>query len=167
MSRLPPKSLFRAWNEPKADPVFADAIALLTADHRMIENLLATFARGHRERRCALLQPICAALKNHAMIEEDILLPALHGLVASTAIDEARLAHAQMRALVAAMEADRSTENVQQLAKEVGFRLGAEEEPRGGLFSCVRATGINLIALRDAMLARKASSTNAGTTANP
>lgn len=156
MSQLPPNSLFRAWDQPEGDPAFADAIALLTADHRMIENLLAAFAHARDdERRQRLAQQICAALRFHALIEEDILLPALRGRIATSAIEAARRRHARVRALIATIEG--GGDCLAALAEEIERQLGAEEAPRTGLFSRARTAGVDLVALRDAILARKAA----------
>ena len=158
MSQLPPKSLFRAWDQPRVDPAFSDAIALLTADHRMIENLLAAFAHARgAERRQRLARQICAALRFHALIEEEILLPALHGRVEPSAIEATMGGHARVRSLIATIEGG-DGEGLTRLAEEIGRQLDAEEAPTG-LFGRARMAGVDLVALRDAILARKASET--------
>lgn len=155
MRQLPSKSLFRAWNRARIDPAFNDAIALLTADHRMIANLLAAFANARdEERRRRLARQIGAALRFHAEIEEEILLPALRGRVAASAINAAHGGHARMRALIATIEDGDG--NLKPLAEEIARQLDAEEAPQTGLFSRARTAGIDLVALRDAILARKA-----------
>lgn len=158
VSQLPPKSLFRAWDRARVDPAFADAIALLTADHRMIENLLAAFAHARGlQRRRRLARQVCAALRFHALIEEEIVLPALRGRVAASAIDAAHGGHARVRALLATIEG--GDEDLRPLAEEIARQLGAEEAPVTGLFSRARTAGVDLVALRDAILARKAGQT--------
>ena len=157
MSQLPPKSLFRAWDGARIDPAFGDAIALLTADHRMIENLLAAFANARSdERRRRLAQQVCAALRFHALIEEEIVLPALRGRIEASAIEATLGGHARVRALIATIEHG-GDDDLKPLAEEIARQLGAEEAPRTGLFSRAQTAGIDLVALRDAILARKAS----------
>lgn len=166
VSQLPPKNLFRAWDQARADPAFADAIALLTADHRMIENLLAAFAHtGDSQRRRRLARQIRASLEVHALIEEEILLPALRGRIAQSAIEAARGRHARVRALIAAIEEEGGAPAA--LAEEIGAQIGAEEAPGTGLFSKARAAGIDLVALRDLILARKAAATSRAGQAEP
>ena len=161
MSQLPPKSLFRAWDRARGDPAFADAIALLTADHRMIENLLAAFAHARGdERRQRLAGQICAALRVHALIEEEILLPALRGRVPASAIEAMRGGHERVRTLIATIEGG-GEEGLTTLAGQISRLLGAEEAPRTGLFSRARTAGVDLVAMRDAILARKAVETEA------
>lgn len=156
VSQLPPNSLFRAWDQANVDPALPDAIALLTADHRIIENLLAAFAHARGlERRRRLIHQVCAALRFHAHIEEEILLPALRGRVAASAIDAAQGGHARVRALIAAIEG--GDEDLKAVAEEIIGLIEAEEAPRTGLFSRARTAGIDLVALRDAIMARKAA----------
>ena len=54
-----------------------DAIALLKADHRKVEDLFEKFenAKG-TERKQALAKEICTELMVHATIEEEIFYPA-------------------------------------------------------------------------------------------
>ena len=52
-----------------------DAIALLKADHRKVEELFEKFDRRTRKRKAALANEICTELMVHAMIEEEIFYP--------------------------------------------------------------------------------------------
>jgi len=54
-----------------------DAIALLKADHRKVEDLFDEFeaAKG-AARKQALVEKICAELSAHTVIEEEIFYPA-------------------------------------------------------------------------------------------
>ena len=54
-----------------------DAIAMLKADHRKVEEIFADFekARG-RDRKRALAEQACLELKVHTVIEEEIFYPA-------------------------------------------------------------------------------------------
>ena len=57
-----------------------DAIALLKADHREVEDLFAKFkaAKGTAQEK-TLVQQICAELSTHTVIEEEIFYPAFRG----------------------------------------------------------------------------------------
>ena len=59
-----------------------DAIALLKADHRKVEDLFAKFevAKGAAKKQ-ALVQNICTELSAHTVIEEEIFYPACRGKV--------------------------------------------------------------------------------------
>lgn len=60
-----------------ADDQFTDAIALLKADHRTVEDLYETARSDARKRDIA--HRICVELKIHTMIEEEIFYPAFRG----------------------------------------------------------------------------------------
>jgi hemerythrin superfamily protein len=57
-----------------------DAIALLKADHRKVEDLFAEFkaAKGAAKKQ-ALVEKFCAELSGHTVIEEEIFLSGLPG----------------------------------------------------------------------------------------
>ncbi|WP_374571504.1 hemerythrin domain-containing protein [Phenylobacterium sp. J426] len=59
-----------------------DAIALLKADHRKVEELFAEFegAKGDGKKR-KLAEQICLELTVHTKIEEDIFYPACKGKI--------------------------------------------------------------------------------------
>jgi hypothetical protein len=59
-----------------------DAIALLKADHRKVEDLFAQLeaAKGAGKKQ-ALVQNICTELSAHTVIEEEIFYPACRGKV--------------------------------------------------------------------------------------
>ena len=58
-----------------AEQNFADAIALLKADHRKVEELFGKFeTAGGSASKQKLAHQICTALKIHTMIEEEIIV---------------------------------------------------------------------------------------------
>ena len=110
-----------------AQQEFTDAIALLKADHREVEELFAKFesASGDGKKR-QIAEQICTELKIHTSIEEEIFYPALEGKI----------------------EEDLLSEEIEHHVKE-------EEAPSEGMFSQARKTDVDLVALRDQMMARK------------
>ncbi|MBS0360529.1 MAG: hemerythrin domain-containing protein, partial [Proteobacteria bacterium] len=64
------------------DTAKPDAIALLKADHRKVEELFAKFekASGQKQKR-QIAEQICMELAIHTKIEEDIFYPACKGQV--------------------------------------------------------------------------------------
>ena len=59
-----------------------DAIALLKADHRKVEDLFEKFEKAKdADRKKALAEQICLELSIHAMIEEEIFYPSCKGKV--------------------------------------------------------------------------------------
>jgi hemerythrin superfamily protein len=89
-----------------AEPQFTDAIALLKADHRKVEDLFETFEKAtSASRKRALAQEICAELKVHTLIEEEIFYPAFRGLIEDHTLDEAYVEHDGAKVLINDIEA--------------------------------------------------------------
>ena len=83
-----------------------DAIQLLRADHRKVQDLFDQFekARGD-DRKAELAQEICTELKVHAQIEEEIFYPAAREVLKEPdLIDEAAVEHASAKDLIAQIE---------------------------------------------------------------
>ena len=89
-----------------ADPTPADAIALLKADHRKVEELFASYeaAKGDARKK-ALAEEICMELTVHAKIEEDVFYPACEGVVEEELLNEAYVEHDGAKVLIAEIEA--------------------------------------------------------------
>lgn len=162
MGTLPRANLFRDrnWEEIMADE-YTDAIALLKADHRTVENLFASFenAKG-AERKRKLAEQICNELKIHTMIEEEIFYPALKGKIEDDLIEEAIVEHDGAKVLVNDIAAGGPDEDyydakVKVLQEQIEHHVKEEEQPSKGMFSKARDTDVDLVALRDQMLARK------------
>ncbi len=83
-----------------------DAIQLLRADHRKVQGLFDQFEKARGEdRKAELAQEICAELKVHAQIEEEIFYPAAReALEQEDLIDEATVEHASAKDLIAQIE---------------------------------------------------------------
>ena len=140
---------------------FTDAIALLKADHRKVEQLFASFESAKGEgRKEKLAREICTELKIHAMIEEEIFYPALRGKIEDDLLDEAYVEHDGAKVLINDIEAggpddDFYDAKVKVLSEEIEHHVGEEEKPAEGMFAQCRKTDIDLVAMRDTMLARK------------
>src|SRR3982751_667352 len=84
-----------------------DAIALLKADHRQVEELFEQFSKARDDEQMQeLATSICNALKVHTIIEEEIFYPAF--LEASDDIDlhhEAEIEHNSAKNLISQIEA--------------------------------------------------------------
>jgi len=140
---------------------YTDAIALLKADHRKVENLFATFenASGAGRKR-KLAEEICNELKIHTTIEEEIFYPALDGKIDDDLLKEAYVEHDGAKLLINDIMAggpddDFYDAKVKVLSEEIEHHVKEEEQPSKGMFSQARDTDVDLVALRDAMLARK------------
>ena len=57
-----------------------DAIALLKADHRKVEEIFAAFEKAtSKAKKQALAEQACLELKVHTVLEEEIFYPACRG----------------------------------------------------------------------------------------
>ena len=144
---------------PKA--LYTDAIALLKADHRKVEDLFAQFEKARNDsRKQAIAHEICNELKIHTMIEEELFYPAFRGKIEDDTLDEAYVEHDGAKVLINDIEssnpsADFYDAKVTVLSEEIKHHVHEEEMPSEGMFAQCRRTGVDLVALRDQMLARK------------
>src|SRR5262245_9882691 len=90
-----------------------DAIALLKADHRQVEGWFKAFERtSSSERKQGLANRICAALRAHMTIEEEIFYPAFLQATDETSIHhEAEIEHSGAKKLIAEIEASGPDDN--------------------------------------------------------
>jgi len=139
-----------------------DAIALLKADHRKVEELFERFenARGEGSKQKIALD-ICLELTVHAQIEEEIFYPACEGKIEEDLLKEAYVEHDGAKVLINDIEAGGEDDDfydakVKVLSEEIEHHVKEEEMPSEGMFAqCRKADEVDLVALRDAMLARK------------
>ena len=84
-------------------PAKMDAVALLKADHRKVEELFESFEKAHdADRKEKLVKQICTELVIHAQIEEEIFYPAVREAIEETdLLDEAEVEHASAKDLIA------------------------------------------------------------------
>ena len=139
----------------------SDAIALLKADHRKVEDLFAKFkaAKG-AEKKQRLVTEICTELTVHAIIEEEILYPACKGAVEEDMVEEAYVEHDGAKVLIAELEAGSPSEEfydakVTVLSEQIKHHVAEEEKRSEGLFAQARAAGLDMDDLGARMQARK------------
>jgi len=83
-----------------------DAIALLKADHRRVEDLFAKFEGARRaDTKQRLAKQICTELTVHTILEEEIFYPASKGEIEDDLIREAYVEHNGAKLLIAEIEA--------------------------------------------------------------
>jgi len=144
-----------------ADASTQDAIALLKADHRTVEDLFERFeaAKGAGKKQ-ALAEQICRELTIHAKIEEDIFYPACAGAVDEDLLKEARVEHDGAKVLIAEIEAggpddDFYDAKVKVLSEMIEHHVKEEEKRVEGMFSQARAAGLEMDSLGEKMAAEK------------
>lgn len=140
---------------------YTDAIALLKADHRKVEDLFEKFESAKDDtKKQAIAQKICNELKIHTAIEEEIFYPALEGKIEEDTLAEAYVEHDGAKVLVNDIMAGSPADDyydakVKVLSEEIKHHVKEEEMPKEGMFAQARETDVDLVALGDKMLARK------------
>ncbi|ATI81895.1 MULTISPECIES: hemerythrin domain-containing protein [Sphingobium] len=140
---------------------YSDAIALLKADHRKVEELFEQFEKAATgKKKGDIAHQICTELKIHTLIEEEIFYPAFEGKIEADTLEEAYVEHDGAKVLINDIEAgswdDKFYEaKVKVLSEEIKHHVHEEEMRGEGMFAQCRATDVDLIVLRDQMLARK------------
>ena len=142
-----------------------DAIAMLKADHRKVEELFAAYesATGDSKKQ-ALADQICLELKVHTAIEEEVFYPACKGAIEEDLLNEAYVEHDSAKLLINEIEAaspgdDFYDAKVKVLSEMIEHHVEEEEMRSEGMFSQARAAGLDMDRLADLMRARKKTAT--------
>ena len=136
-----------------------DAIALLKADHRKVEEMFEKYESA-RSRKAEIAHQICLELSIHTLLEEEIFYPACREAgVESDMMDEANVEHDGAKTLIAELEAGSPEDEyydakVKVLSEEINHHVKEEEKP-GGIFTQARKAGMDLDALGERLAARK------------
>lgn len=143
-----------------------DAIALLKADHREVEELFARFekAKGDGQKQKLAMQ-ICMELTIHTKIEEEIFYPACEGKIEEDLIKEAYVEHDGAKVLIAQIEAGGPDDEfydakVKVLSEQIEHHVEEEEKRMEGMFSQARKAGLDMDELGRQMAARKSELAN-------
>ena len=141
-------------------PTYTDAIALLKADHRKVEDLFDKFEKARAGSKQKLAEEICNELKIHTIIEEEVFYPALKGKIEDETWTEAYVEHDGAKVLVndimaASPDDEFYDAKVHVLSEDVKHHVREEERRQEGMFAQAREAGVDLVALKDQMLARK------------
>ena len=138
-----------------------DAIALLKADHRKVEDLFEKFesAKG-AERKAALAKEICTELMVHATIEEEIFYPACKEAVEEDLMNESYVEHDGAKVMISELLGSNPDQQfydakMKVLSEEIKHHVKEEEQP-GGVFAQAREAGLDMEALGERLAARKA-----------
>jgi hemerythrin superfamily protein len=138
-----------------------DAVALLKADHRKVEDLFERFEKAKDfQRKKALATEICTELTVHAMIEEEIFYPACRDAVEEELRTESYVEHDGAKVLIAELEAsDPYNEfydaKMKVLSEQIKHHVKEEEKRAEGMFAQARDAGLDMDALGAQMAAEK------------
>ena len=138
-----------------------DAIALLKADHRAVEELFEKFEKASGDgRKREIAGKICMELTIHAQIEEEIFYPACEGKVEEDMLKEAYVEHDGAKVLIAEIEKggpddDYYDAKVKVLSEQIEHHVQEEEQRMEGIFAQARKAGLDMDALGEQLAARK------------
>ncbi len=138
-----------------------DAVSLLKADHRKVEDLFVKFQKARdKDRKQALAKEICTELTIHTMIEEEIFYPACTGQVEDDTVDEAYVEHDGAKVLIAELlQSDPENEfydaKMKVLSEDIKHHVKEEEKRSEGMFAQAKDAGLDLEALGEQLKARK------------
>ncbi len=147
-----------------------NAIALLKADHRQVEEWFEQFEDSKSANKKAdLARQICQALRIHTTIEEEIFYPAfLQATEDKDLHHEAEIEHAAAKNLIAQIEDsgpedDYFDSKVKVLSEMIKHHVKEEEQP-GGMFAEAKKSGMDLDDLGLHMQARREALESDGAT---
>jgi len=136
-----------------------DALALLKADHQLVQQLFDKFEKTRAEdRKSALAEQICNELAVHAQIEEEIFYPAAREAIRDTdLISEATVEHQSAKDLIEQIQSVGSGDDlfeakVTVLGEYVRHHVREEERE---MFPQIRKTRLDLKALGQQLMQRK------------
>jgi hemerythrin superfamily protein len=145
-----------------------DAVALLKADHRQVEEWFEQFESTRSDsRKQTLAQKVCKALEVHTQIEEEIFYPAFLEVTQDKDMHhEAEVEHEGAKKLIAEIEAsgpgdDYYDAKMKVLSEMIKHHV-KEEEQRDGMFAEARKSKMDLKALGEQLAARKAELMSGG-----
>jgi iron-sulfur cluster repair protein YtfE (RIC family) len=157
-----PKSSAGVTKSGKASAQPDDAVSLLMADHRKVEDLFKQYekAKANETKKQAIFQQINAELKIHMAIEEEIFYPASRPFVdEQETVNEAEVEHASAKDLMKQLEAmspsdDYYDAKVKVLSEMIEHHVEEEETE---YFPELRKSEMDLKAVGEQMKARKAA----------
>jgi hypothetical protein len=139
-----------------------DAVSLLKADHRKVEDLFEKFEKARDSgRKEALVHEICTELCLHTLLEEEIFYPACQAEIDDEdVVEESYVEHDSAKVLVAELMQSSADDEffdakVSVLSEEIKHHVKEEEKRGEGLFAQAKAAGMDLDALGERLMARK------------
>jgi hemerythrin superfamily protein len=145
----------------KSASVPRNAVQLLKQDHRNVEDLFSQFEKARTgDRKQALAEQICTALKVHTKIEEEIFYPAFREATGEEDLyQEAEIEHESAEELISKIESSSSNDErfdaqVKVLSHMIEHHVH-EEEKRDGMFARAQSAEMDLKDLGQQMAVRK------------
>jgi len=150
----------RGSTRKSASPSRKDAIALLRADHKRVDEMFKQYEKARSDsRKQTLVQQICQELIVHTTVEEEIFYPAVRGAIKdSDLMDEADVEHASAKELIAQLQAgkpgdDHYDAKVIVLGEYIRHHV---KEEHNEMFPKAKKTKLDMRALGERIEERKA-----------
>jgi len=165
---MPKQSKSTTTSQAKSASTFSvgsdsqDAVALLTADHRAVEQLFEQY-QGTKDQtqKSGLAHKICVELTVHSMLEEELFYPACREKgVEHDMLDEAQVEHDGVKLFVSdlmssSVRASFYDAKVKVLGDMVKHHVAEEERAGDGIFAKASAAGVDMSALGQKISQRK------------
>jgi hemerythrin superfamily protein len=137
-----------------------NALELLTEDHRNVQKMFRKAERLESDdaQLQEIVQTACAALTQHAELEEALFYPALRESGADEdLLDEAEVEHDVAKQLIAELEGmSAGDERYKAMFKVLGEYVNHHvEEEEGQIFRAARRAKLDLVAIGEEIMARK------------
>lgn len=137
-----------------------DAIALLKADHKLVNELFEQYEKSRSvSKKKQLVSQICAELSVHAQVEEEIFYPAVkQALKDKELIPEATVEHATLKDLIAQVEGiepdgEMFDAKIKVMSEYVKHHV---KEEQNEIFPKAKATKLDMVELGIQLAERKA-----------
>lgn len=141
-------------------PKAQEAIALLRADHKYVNELFEQYEKARTtSKKKALVAEICTELSVHAQIEEEIFYPAVKRALKDTElVPEATVEHATLKELIAQVEGvepdgEMFDAKIKVMSEYVKHHV---KEEQNEMFPKAKATKLDMVALGAQLTERKA-----------
>jgi hypothetical protein len=151
-----------AAEKTASSPAKADAVSLLKADHRKVEQIFAQYEQTEDEdQKAKLAHQVCIELIVHTKLEEEIFYPACREKqVDDDLLNEAQVEHDGAKVLIAdLLQGSPSDEyydaKVKTLSEYITHHVGEEEKARSGIFAKAQKAGVDMVGLGQKIQARK------------
>ena len=160
-SKAAPRDAAAAKNGSQKTNLATDPLALLSADHRSVEQLFDTFEKTmDAEQKSQLAKQICTELVIHALLEEEIFYPACEDKVELKLLDEAQVEHDGAKALIIEIQGSSPTDRyydalVKVLSEDIKHHVREEEKPDQGIFAKAKEAGVATAELAAQLVTRK------------
>lgn len=138
-----------------------DALALLKEDHAKVKQSLKEFEKMDHEDKATMqemVRAVCAELKVHTTIEEEIFYPAVREAIDDEdLLNEAQVEHASAKDLIGQLENMKPDDPMFEATFTVlgEYVLHHVKEEENEMFPLVKKSDLDLEALAEEMMARK------------